>query len=92
MRWSLYNLVLAPKGAEGAYLEPISRFGGGKNTGGKWDGVSKQNGLGDEFEFLINSGYTYELLDIARKGDKFEVTVKIHDRSQSYWANKLNKK
>ena len=54
--------------------------------------ISKQAELDQEFEFLLNRGYTYELLDIARNGDKFEVTVKIHDRSQSYWANKLNKK
>ena len=63
--------------------------GKGKGKGGlKWDGKTKQDTFEDEFEVLLNNGYEYELVDIEKIGEVYEVTMRVIDRKKSYWAKK----
>jgi len=73
--------VFAPKGSEAMYCEPFSDFGNG--AGRSWDGASKQNTFGSEFETIINRGYEYQIIDIERVGNyDFKVKVQLLSRNK----------
>lgn len=67
--------VYVPKGAQGAYVEPVSRFGHG--AGMSWDGVAEQNHFSIEFETIIQRGSRFRITKVTRRGDKTYIDCEL---------------
>lgn len=65
-----------PAGSKMMYIEPISIFGNG--DGLNWDGISKQQYLGEELETLLQRGGSYTLTKIEKKNGTIFVDFELH--------------
>ena len=70
--WNIY----VPKGSHAAYVEPFSMNGLGH--GKKWDGIAKQNMLGDEIEIILQRGGSYKVTKLEKVNGQMYIDVELH--------------
>lgn len=68
--------ILAPKGTNGIYAEPFSRYGN-TNTVGTWDGTQKASSVGGEAEVILQAGTWYKILEIKEISGKITVVLEV---------------
>lgn len=68
--------ILAPKGTNGIYAEPFSRFGGTKKDG-YWDGKEKAAYIGAEAEMILQAGTTFIIKEIKLVSEKVTIILEI---------------
>lgn len=78
--------IYCPRGTEGLYCEPFSYFGydvNGKGNlqnrmdGRNWDGTSKQQHYGGEFETLLQRGTTFRITKAEYKSGRWYIDMEI---------------
>jgi hypothetical protein len=72
---SLIVNIYAPKGTKMIYAEPFSQYG--KCAGLSWDGYKGQSQFGEEFEVIIQRGYTYKITNVTKTGNQLFIDVDV---------------
>lgn len=67
--------IYAPKGTKMIYAEPFSAYGRG--AGKSWDGISKQNSFGHEFEVILQRGTSFKITKVEKVGSRLYVDVDV---------------
>lgn len=67
--------IYAPKGTKMLYCEPFSAYGRGAKQ--NWDGISKQNSFGYEFEMLIQRGTKFKIIKVEKQGSKLYIDMEV---------------
>ena len=70
--------IYAPKGAQAAYIEPISAFGDG--AGKNWDGDTRFNSFSTEHETLFQRGTRMRITKVYKEGDKIYIDCEVIDQ------------
>lgn len=81
----LYEIYI-PKGSEAANIAPFSYYGGSGMSykAVKWKELHIKANMG-EAEILINRGYSYQIIDIDKVGEKWIVKMALLDRNNRYF-------
>ena len=80
-----YEIYL-PKGTEAANIAPFSYYGGSKWSfdAENWVKLDRYVNMGEE-EILINRGYTFQIIDIEKKGGTWIVKMTTLDRNSRFF-------
>lgn len=71
--------IYAPKGTKMAYVEPFSHYSGAKGeyTPELWDGVTKQNYIGNEAEMLLQRNTKFRVIKVEKSGRRWFIDLEV---------------
>lgn len=85
--------IYCPKGTKKIYAEPFSHYNGehgeydsNGNYKYEWDGKSKENYIGNEFETIIQRGYSYRVTKIEKVGNRTFIDLECRIEQGNYFV------